>query len=177
MSQLQAGRLGLDLEEVELNSLVKEVLKSLADLAQKKGISLTYTDPGVPLSVQADLDRFQRVLFHLIGNAIKFSRKDSSVRITGKLAGDLATIQFIDQGPGIAKEDLPKIFDRFYQADGPNKRAGCGTGLGLHIAKKTIEAHGGCMAVESELGKGSTFYLTLPVLMDKKTIIDRSSVG
>ncbi|MCK4849803.1 MAG: response regulator [Phycisphaerae bacterium] len=174
VSRLQADRLGLNLEEIELSSLVKRALKSLEDLAGKKGVSLSYADPGVPLTVRADLDRLQRVLSHLIGNAIKFSQEDSPVRITGELAGDLATIKVIDQGPGIPGEDLPKVFDRFYQADGPNKRAGSGTGLGLHIAKKVVEAHGGYIGVESELGKGSTFYLTLPVLMDKQPIIDRS---
>ncbi len=172
VSRLQADRLGLDMEEIELNCLVMRALKSLEDLAGKKGVSLSYADPGVSLRVRADPDRLQRVLSHLIGNAIKFSGNDSAVRITGELADDLATIKVIDQGQGIAEEDLPKVFDRFYQGDGPNKRAGDGTGLGLHIAKKVVEAHGGYIGVESEFGKGSTFYLTLPVLMDKQAKID-----
>ena len=174
VSRLEADRLGLNMEEIELNSLVKGALKSLEDLAGKKEVSLSYADSGVSVSVQGDPKRLQRVLFHLIGNAIKFSGNNSTVRIIGEVAGDLVTIKVIDQGPGISKKDLSKVFDRFYQVDGSHKRAGGGTGLGLHIAKKTIEAHGGYIGVESELGMGSTFFLTLPVLADKKPVIDEA---
>ena len=168
VSQLQAGWLGSRLEEVELNSLVKKTLKCLEDSAGKKGVTLTYADPGVAMTVKGDPDQLQRVLINLIGNAIKFSQKGSTVQVAGGLASGLATIKVIDQGPGIAAEELSKVFDRFYQTDGPNKRAGRGTGLGLHIAKKIIEAHGGYIGLESEPGRGSTFFFALPELVDNR---------
>jgi PAS domain S-box-containing protein len=162
VSRLEAGRLQLELERVDMSALIAETLESLQGLAEKKGISMTYTPPETSLIVKADRRRLQQVLVNLIENAIKFSEPRRPILVTGQVANSNITIKVIDQGLGIPAEALPRLFSKFYQADSPIKRAGSGTGLGLYISKQIIEAHGGHIDVESELGKGSTFFFTLP---------------
>jgi signal transduction histidine kinase/DNA-binding response OmpR family regulator len=166
VSRLEAG-LQLEMEKVDLSALIAETLESLQGLAGKKGISMTYTGPRTSLIVKADRHWLQQVLINLIGNAIEFSEANCPILVTGQEASSHARIEVIDQGPGIPPEALPKLFNKFYQADSAVKRAGGGTGLGLYISKQIIEAHGGQIGVESELGKGSTFFFILPVQRNK----------
>jgi len=163
VSRLDAGRLELELEVLDMSELVIETLQSLENLAGEKGIALTYDAPNVPLMTRVDRQGIRQVLVNLVENAIKFSEAHHPVLITGGVADNLVTIKVIDQGPGIPEEALPRLFDKFYQANSSWKRTGHGRGLGLYISKKLIEAHGGHIGVESELGKGSTFFFTLPV--------------
>ena len=95
------------------------------------------------------------------------------------MANDLVTVKVVDQGPGIPAEAIPRLFDRFYQADNAVKRSGNGTGLGLYISKQIIEAHGGHMGVESKLGKGSIFSLSLPAPSGRQleNVISREQGG
>jgi signal transduction histidine kinase len=163
VARMEAGRLRLELEEVDLSVLIAETLQSLQGLAGKKGVSMTYTAPSVSVIVKADRRRLQQVLVNLVGNAIKFSEVNRLILVTGEVTNNYVTIEVIDQGPGIPAEALPRLFDKFYQVEGSAKRAGGGTGLGLYISKQIIEAHGGHIGVESELGKGSTVFFTLPL--------------
>jgi PAS domain S-box-containing protein len=162
ISRLEAGRLPLNLEAVDLNTLVAETLQSLEGLAREKQIAMSYAAPDAPLIVEADRRRLQQVLVNLIGNAIKFSPAGRSVLVTGQEANKQVTIKVIDQGPGIPAEALPRLFDKFYQADSLAKHAGQGTGLGLYLSEELIEAHGGRIGLESQVGRGSTFFFTLP---------------
>jgi signal transduction histidine kinase len=163
VARMEAGYLQLELEEVDLSVLIAETLQSLQGLAGKKEISMIYTVPNASVIVKADRSRLQQVLVNLAGNAIKFSEAHRLIRVTGEVTDNHVTIEVIDQGPGIPAEALPRLFDKFYQVGSSAKRAVGGTGLGLYISKQIIEAHGGHIGVESELGKGSTFFFTLPL--------------
>ncbi len=165
-SKLEAGRLQLQLEVVDVSALIAEVLQSLAGLAGEKAIATTYTTPKTPLIVKADRRRLRQMLVNLVGNAIKFSEAHRPILITGEMANNLVTIKVIDQGPGISVEGQQRLFDRFYQVGSPSKRTSHGTGLGLYLSKELIEAHGGHIGVESEIGKGSTFFFVLPAHHD-----------
>jgi PAS domain S-box-containing protein len=169
LSRLEAGRFQLELEEVDMSALITETLQSLEGLAGEKGISIMrQSSPKTPLLVKADRRRLQQVLVNLVGNAIKFSEPNRPILVTGEAAKDLVTIKVTDQGPGIPAEALPRLFDKFYQVHSSTKRAGGGAGLGLHISKQIVEAHGGQIGVESELGEGSTFYFTLPMQINSE---------
>jgi len=164
-SQIEAGRLLLDLEGVEVGALISEVLESLAGLAAEKVIAMTYTSSQTPLWVMADRRRLRQVLVNLIGNAIKFSEAHLPILVTGKMANDLVTVSVIDQGSGIS-EGQQGLFEKYSRIGKPSDHARHGTGLGLYISKQLIEAHGGHIGVESEPGKGSTFFFVLPAYED-----------
>jgi signal transduction histidine kinase len=161
-SKLEAGRLQLALAVVDVSALIAEVLQSLAGLAGEKAIAMTYTTPKTRLIVKADRRRLRQVLVNLVGNAIKFSEAHRPILITGEMANNLVTIKVIDQGSGISVEGQQRLFDRFCQVGSPSKRTSHGTGLGLYLSKELIEAQGGHIGVESEIGKGSTFFFVLP---------------
>jgi signal transduction histidine kinase len=163
VARMEAGYLQLELEEVDLSVLIAETMQSLQGLAGKKEISMIYTVPNVSVIVKADRRRLQQALVNLVGNAIKFSEVHGLIRVAGEVTDNHVTIEVIDQGPGIPAEALPRLFDKFYQVGSSAKRAGGGTGLGLYISKQIIEAHGGHIGVKSKLGKGSTFFFTLPL--------------
>ncbi|MBX3009987.1 MAG: response regulator [Caldilineaceae bacterium] len=163
LSRLDAGYLPIKRQEVDLKLLMVDTLQSLHGLATAKHIIIRPTLPASALHIYADYQRLQQVLVNLVGNAIKFSPDRSSIQVTAYLANQEIHVQVIDQGPGIPLEALPKLFDKFYQVNGFDRHAYGGTGLGLHISKQIVEAHGGSIGVQSELGKGSTFYFALPV--------------
>jgi signal transduction histidine kinase len=127
-----------------------------------------WTIPGRRLdrpTGHGDGRRLSQVLLNLVGNAIKFTDK-GEVAIRAPAANGVFTVAVCDTGPGIAAADQAKIFEEFQQADSSITRKKGGTGLGLSIAKRIIEMHGGRLWVESEPGKGSTFYFTLPVRVE-----------
>ena len=162
LSRLEAGHLPLDLKEVDINMLIVTTLQSLKGLADAKNIVMTQVLPTQPLRIKADRRRLQQVLVNLIGNAIKFSPDGCPICVTAVAENQTVILKVIDAGGGIAADDLPKLFDKFYQINGSSAHAYGGTGLGLHISKRIIESHGGQIGVESEVGKGSTFYCILP---------------
>jgi signal transduction histidine kinase len=125
--------------------------------------------PVDSLEVWADPDRVEQVLFNLLSNAVKYSQPDGTLTVQARRLGDppRAVVHVIDQGMGIAREHLPRIFDRFYLTENSEK----GVGLGLYICKWLVEAMGGEIWVVSELGQGSTFSFTLPVAADAAPIV------
>lgn len=163
VAAIEAGQLAVARSRLAVDVLVADALELLRPLAAAKHIALvTELSPGLP-SVAADRERVLQVFSNLGGNALKFTPENGRVEI--RAAGRDAVVEFAvrDTGPGIASEDLPHIFDRFWQA---KKMARAGVGLGLAIAKGIIEAHGGAVQVESEPGGGSRFTFTLPVATD-----------
>ncbi|HXF06470.1 MAG TPA: ATP-binding protein [Blastocatellia bacterium] len=162
MSRMESGRLELTLVEVDLADVITETFKTLGTLAEQKGITLRSTLPDQPLVVRADRLRLEQVLINLVGNAIKFTDGPKPVLVTAESETDRVVVKVIDQGPGIPEEEIPRLFDKFYQVTSSAKRAAKGTGLGLYISRLIVEAHGGHIGVITELGKGSTFYFTLP---------------
>ena len=163
LSRMEAGRLELDLEEVDVAGLLTDTINSLESLAGEKQITLIKEVSGECPPTRADRHRLQQVLVNLIGNAIKFSKPRQAIRVTATADDHTVRIRVVDTGPGIAPDEMPKLFDRFYRSETQEKRRGKGTGLGLFISKQIVEAHGGEIGVESESGKGSAFHFVLPV--------------
>jgi signal transduction histidine kinase len=158
VASIEAGYMQLALRTTDLSAVVLASVRSLESLALDKRISVTCHLPDAAVYVDGDKNRLQQVLVNLVGNAIKFSEVDRAVEITVNSSDGLATVTVTDQGPGIAPNALPRLFDRFYQASQAHHG---GTGLGLYISQRIIEAHGGHIEVQSEEGKGSSFYFTL----------------
>jgi two-component system phosphate regulon sensor histidine kinase PhoR len=161
ISALESGRMKLSPQLVELRPLVEKVFSDLKSPAQNKNIELVSQLPE--LAAVADSNRFEQVLANLVDNAIKYGRAQGTVTVGGKQSDDGKIEIFVqDDGPGIPSESLDHVFERFYRVDKARSREQGGTGLGLSIVKHIVQAHGGDVRVESELGKGSTFYFTLP---------------
>ncbi|MEI8190239.1 MAG: response regulator [candidate division NC10 bacterium] len=167
VSRMEAGRLELELGDVDVSALIVETLQSLEGLAQDKEICLIPATSETPLAVRGDRRRLRQVLTNLVGNGIKFSEARHSIRVTGTMEGGSCVVRVIDEGPGIPAAELPKLFSRFYQSDSAQKRRGQGTGLGLYISQQIIQAHGGRIGAESEVGRGSTFFFVLPAHSDE----------
>jgi two-component system phosphate regulon sensor histidine kinase PhoR len=141
--------------------LVDKVFTDLHSKAENKKIGLVNELAG--LTAGADADRLDQVLANLVDNAIKYGQANGSVRVGGKKLDDgRLEISVQDDGPGIPPEALDRVFERFYRVDKARSRDQGGTGLGLSIVKHIVQAHGGEVRVESETGKGATFFFTLP---------------
>jgi signal transduction histidine kinase len=137
---------------------------SFSVLANQRDISFTVNHgEGLPQNVSWDEDRINEVLGNLLSNAFKFTARGGKVALNVGAAENKVIITVADTGAGISAEQLPHIFDKFFQADNQAQAATKGTGLGLAIAKEIVEAHGGNIAVESRVGEGTTFVVTLPV--------------
>jgi two-component system phosphate regulon sensor histidine kinase PhoR len=160
LSRIETGKTELKKEPVDLNQLVEEVITRLNPQLERQGLSLRReSDTDLP-PVPADRDRVRQVVANLVHNAIKFTPARGSITITTRALEGSVAVDIADTGMGISKEDLTRVFERFYKGD--KARAGEGTGMGLAIAKHVIEAHGGSIWVRSEEGKGSTFSFSLP---------------
>ncbi|MCA0455133.1 MAG: HAMP domain-containing histidine kinase [Chloroflexi bacterium] len=153
----EAGQLPLNLQTVELRTALNRSIEQFALAAEAQDTQIEITPSSLP-SVQADPDRLVQVMHNLLANALRYT-PGGRIRISGEQVANVVRIQVSDTGKGIAKEDLPHLFDRFYQGD--DSRAGSNTGLGLAIAKAWVEAMGGTIGVESNTGEGSTFWFTL----------------
>lgn len=169
ISRLEADQLQMETESIDLNSLIPAVLQRLKGLAAKKEIPLSFEPLSQPLMIEADPHWLQQVLINLVGNAIKFSEVYHPVKVTVQKENGHMMVKVIDQGPGIPEESIPKLFNKFYQAESAMKRAGKGTGMGLYLSKEIVEAHGGQIGIKSKLGEGSIFYFTLPVQKEEST--------
>ena len=161
LSRIETGKVELQLELVNVNSLLEEVIAQLKPQAERQNLTLDMAlGDDLPVT-QADKERIRQVIVNLIHNAIKFNRPSGSIKTSTKLSVDSVVLEISDTGTGIAKDDLPHVFERFYKAD--KSRTGQGSGMGLAIAKHVVEAHGGKIWVQSEEGKGSTFNFSLPL--------------
>jgi two-component system, OmpR family, phosphate regulon sensor histidine kinase PhoR len=161
ISALESGRMKLDLQPVELRSLVEKIFSDLHSRAENKDVKLANELPE--LTATADVNRLEQVLANLVDNAIKYGRAQGKVVVGGKKLDDGRLEIFVqDDGPGIPAEALDRVFERFYRVDKARSRDQGGTGLGLSIVKHIVQAHGGEVWVKSELGKGATFFFTLP---------------
>ena len=164
LARIQEGKVKLDLACESLTELTREVLDDYRHPITRGDILLKEELPADdPLEVLADADRIKQVISNLITNAFKFTRS-GSITVRAERRGPEVLVGVSDTGPGIAPEHLPRIFDRFYQAENSAKGKAPGTGIGLNIAKEFVEMHGGRIWAESELGKGSEFWFALPGL-------------
>ncbi len=162
MSEIEAGVLRVEKEPVRLTRLVQKVAKKLRPTAREHVISVSCA-PDVP-ETMGDPRRLEQVLHNLIVNAIKYSPDGTPIQVRVERSGDDILVSVKDQGVGIAPEHLEHVFERFYRVDGALARETGGSGLGLPICRGLVEAHGGKIHVESQLGCGSTFYFTIPIV-------------
>jgi two-component system, OmpR family, phosphate regulon sensor histidine kinase PhoR len=160
LSRVERG--ALDVEPVDLVGLVKEVVGSYADRAEERHIKLSAeVEPGVAL--RGDRAQLGLLLSNLIDNALRYTPAKGAVCVRLNAAESRAVLQVDDTGQGIPAGELSRVFERFYRVDKARARQTGGTGLGLAIVRHVAEAHGGTVRVDSELGRGSTFTVTLPV--------------
>jgi PAS domain S-box-containing protein len=163
LSRIEAGRVEVRPATLPLAALAEEVIEHLMHLAAEKLIRVEVLSADPKVTVWADRDKVTQVLINLIGNAVKFTPQDGKVTVALEKSGtDYIRISVADTGPGILPEEKSKIFSKFYQVANIDKQKPKGSGLGLAISKALVEMHGGKIWVESEVGKGSTFYCTLP---------------
>jgi signal transduction histidine kinase len=165
VSGIVSGKLRLDMRPVALEPVVRAAVEAMRPAADAKGILFREVlDPGVG-PVSADPDRLQQIIWNLVSNAIKFTPGGGSVEVRVGRAGADAEIAVSDTGAGIRPEFLPRVFDRFTQADSSTTRAFGGLGLGLSIARHLAELHGGAVTAESRgEGRGATFRVRLPLI-------------
>jgi signal transduction histidine kinase len=163
VARLQAGEMSLEPSEVDLGKVVRDGVRSMEPRAAAKGVTLTCAVERVP-AVRADGGRVLQLLDNLISNAIKFTPEGGSVHVSLERAADCVALEVADTGIGIAPEDQRRLFERFFRAENAVERQVPGTGLGLYISHVIAEAHEGTLTVRSELDRGSTFRLELPLV-------------
>jgi two-component system OmpR family sensor kinase len=159
----EAGQLALSRQPTDVAGLVKRVAASFEAKAADKRVTLSVNAPPNLPQVRADGQRIAQVLTNLLGNALRYTPDGGRVDIRLQAEPPFIRIGVKDTGSGISPEDLPHVFDRFYRADKSRSREGGGSGLGLAIARSIVEAHGGRIWAESEIGKGTTISFTLPM--------------
>ena len=161
LSRIESGRVPLNIKPTDPLDIVNPAVDRLRLQAERAGLTLSIECPDDLPPVLADSTRVQQVMVNLLHNAIKFTPQGGQVSVRCVRQDQVIQLAVEDTGIGIAAEDLPRIFERFYKVD--RSRATIGTGLGLAIARHLVEAHGGRIWAESEVGKGSTFYFTIPL--------------
>ncbi len=161
LAQIESGQAPLKLVETSLSSLLDKTRSRFAMQAERQGIDLR-TVPGEPVDVLVDPVQFDKILGNLVHNALKFTPARGCVTVSAQPRDDMLEIRVEDTGIGIASNELPRIFERFYKVDRARTRGEKGTGLGLAIAKHLVEAHGGRIWAESVEGRGASFYFTVP---------------
>jgi len=162
LSKLESNEFKLKRERVELGSVVPIVLALFRERAEKKGVRLAAELPREATAVVGDARALEHVLLNLVDNAVKYCPRGTRVVVRASSQGDRVKLIVSDDGPGISAEHLPRVFERFYRVDAGRSRELGGTGLGLSIVKHMVEAMRGRVSVESEVGRGSTFTVSLP---------------
>jgi len=161
-NKLEAGKMNFEMQANNANEIAKEVYDTMLPVAKEKGINLVLELDGSLPMVSFDKDKINQVLSNLVNNAIKFT-KEGRITITTSKREDTIQVSVSDTGCGIKKEDLPRLFHEFEQLETVGIEKTRGTGLGLAISKEIITRHSGEIRAESELGKGTTFFFTLPI--------------
>ena len=170
VSKIEAGKsLAMNIGQVNLGALMDKVIRiqSASQYKKPNHTLIMNIDPGVP-AIQADEDKVEQIFNNLISNALKYAPKGGEIKVGGKMMSDeLVQLWVSDQGMGIPKEQLPKMFQRFHRVDNRDTREIGGTGIGLFLVKAFVEQHHGQIWIESEHGKGTTFFFTLPTTQDE----------
>ncbi len=163
ISKAEAGYLPLKLQPVTLSIAIHRTLERLETQILEGGPQLIFAEPDQPLPrVWADPDRVDQILINIIGNAIRYT-ETGSIRVRSWIDGSWVWVAVTDTGCGIAPEDLPYVFERFWRADRARTKAWGGSGLGLAITRRLVELQGGTINVSSQLHEGTTFRFTLPI--------------
>ena len=162
LSKLDSGLVLLDLRPDDLRAAVESAVEQGNAAALRRGVILSLHLPGVPIRIRHDPPRIGQVVANLVANAIKFTPRDGSVSVDVMPTPDGARIEVVDTGVGIDPAELPFIFERFYRGSRANEARGSGSGLGLAIVRSIVDMHGGTVEVESRVGRGTRFIVTLP---------------
>jgi len=162
LERMESGRMDLSLDSVPLSEIIKPAVSMVANAMKQKNIELLL-ETSIDSTVRADKERMIQVLINLVANAVKFSPDNSVIQISTKSDNEFAFIKVKDEGRGVPENMRSSIFERFKQVKKSDSKDRKGSGLGLAISKAIVELHGGQIGVESEEGKGSTFFFSLPV--------------
>ncbi len=162
LSQAEAGYLPIRAEALAVLPLLRSLLAKFADQLTDEGPVLKLDCPEDLPAVQADPERVEQVLINLLGNALRYT-PTGTITLRAWVVGPLVWIAVVDTGEGIAPDDLPHVFERFWRADRSRDRHSGGTGIGLAISRRLVELQGGTLTASSELGQGSTFQFSLPL--------------
>ena len=181
-SKIEAGKIDLDERDFELQAVVESAASVLAPQIRQKSLRLhTYVDPLIPPLVRGDADRLMQILLNLIGNAVKFTQRGNVVvralPVETSLRRAVIRFEVQDTGIGIGDETLPRLFEPFVQADSSSSRKYGGTGLGLSICKRLVILMGGEIGVESEPGRGSLFWFSVPFKRPTAILSNRKVFG
>jgi signal transduction histidine kinase len=160
VGSIDSGRLAIDPREHEIGELFQDAVELSAPLIHDKRIEIKIEMPAAPFKVRCDRERMMQVFSNLIGNAVKFVPERGTIVLSAAASGTNALVSVRDTGPGIPPARLPHLFQRYWQADETARK---GRGLGLFITKGIVEAQGGVIWAESQVGTGSTFFITLPL--------------
>jgi signal transduction histidine kinase len=169
VGRLEAGRLPMERGAQPSASLVIDAIDAMRALADEKKVKLAAGPMDKLPSVSADRERVLQVFSNLIGNALKFTPDGGTITLRAEASGNEVHFTVADTGPGIKKEDIGRIFDRFWQA---RRRDRQGAGLGLTIVKGIVAAHGGRIWAESDVGKGAVFHFTLPIAAETRHVAE-----
>lgn len=161
-SKLRAGKISMNLKEIEAEPLIAKMVENMRMIAAEKSIYINYTPTALP-PLMADYDRLRQMLIIFLDNAIKFTPENGTITVSAYEKENMAYICIQDTGVGIGEEDIPYIFERFYKVDKARGGSKTGTGLGLAIAWQIAELHHGTILVESKIGKGTTFKILIPL--------------
>ncbi|MBZ5544258.1 MAG: CHASE3 domain-containing protein [Acidobacteriia bacterium] len=161
LQRIESGRIAMDKRTCDIAHLMKQSVESVHLVAEGEGITIAISH--CQASIKADRERMVQAFVNLLGNAIKFSRRGNGIEFAAERSGSSVIFRVRDEGRGIPKDKLERIFERFEQVDASDAREKGGTGLGLAICRSIVEQHGGRVWAESELGRGSTFYVQLPL--------------
>ncbi|MDW7668039.1 MAG: HAMP domain-containing sensor histidine kinase, partial [Bacillota bacterium] len=159
---LDKNKLKLNYQITYLNYILEKIIEQLNPLAKEKNIKLVLEEKD-RIQIKMDKDKIKQAIINVVHNAIKYSEEDTVVKVSLYSDKSYATIKVSDTGFGIPKESIPYIFDRFYRVDKARSRKTGGTGLGLSISKQIINMHHGTINVKSRVGKGTTFYIKIPL--------------
>jgi signal transduction histidine kinase len=163
IARIEAGGVRIASEEVDVTALLADTRDIMAPLALELGLSLGVVGDGEPITVMTDADKLKQIVRNLVSNAMKFTEAGGSVSLAATRTGDEVAISVRDTGIGIPGDQLGRIFDTFRQVDHPDRPRPPGAGLGLSICRELTQLLGGQIVVESEVGAGSTFTVTLPL--------------
>jgi heavy metal sensor kinase len=166
LARAEAGEAKLEMAPVDLSALVREVVGHLCVLAEERQQSLEVEAP-VPVGARVDRSALRQAVVNLVDNAIKYSPERTCVTVSTGRRDGRAFIEVKDEGPGLREDDRRRVFERFYRVDRSRSREMGGTGLGLSLVKWTAEVHKGAVELDTEVGRGSTFRLTLPAATEE----------
>ncbi|NUH67224.1 HAMP domain-containing histidine kinase [Sulfitobacter sp. S0837] len=163
LQKFEAGKISFEIEPLEVQTVIEDAIELNQSFASNLNVTLRYAKPSESAGIATDEKRLQQVMSNLLSNAAKFSPAGSTVKVTSQVQDGMMRISVIDEGIGLAESEREKVFDEFSQIDSSDQRAVGGTGLGMNISKRIIEALGGQIDYFKNEGAGTTFYIDLPL--------------